>query len=129
MTQETEKPTREPRERRAIITDPNAAPLSYTDMRRTLGIAGQPIAAKDLVGKTFVIHRAQEFKSAFENTDHVYYCTVKLVDDAELYSVVLGGGALVDVLDAIADAGLAEPMKVTLRYKERGEDNSYYFFE
>lgn len=129
MTQEDVKPARETRERRAIITDPNAAPLSYVDMRRTLGIAGQPIAAKDLVGKTFVILRAQEFKSEFEKQDHAYYCTIKLVDDGELYSVVLGGGAMVDMLDAIADAGLAEPLKVTLRWKERGEDNSYYFFE
>lgn len=129
MTEKTTKLIEETTERREIIVNPDKEPLNYLDIVRNLGIAGTPVPAKNLIDSTFDIIRAKEFDSSFKDGEHAYYCVVKPVDASELYSVVLGGGAVVEVLDMIANSNIDNAIRVTLRFKEGGKFNGYYFFE
>ena len=116
--------------RKSMICDPTKEPISYIDVLREMGMAGVQVQAKQLVDKTFVILRAKQFDSSFQDDAHAYFCTIKPLDEAEPYTVVLGGQAVVEVLDAFVAYGSDQPLKVTLRYAEgQGKFSGYYFFE
>lgn len=112
-----------------IITNPEAQVLNFGELSRRMGIRGIPITARDLVDQTFVIFRAKRFESAKKKDTHAWYCIVKLQGSDDLYSVVIGGGACVEVLDALASADIDQPLEVTLRFKVGGSHDGYYFFE
>ena len=114
----------------SLIADPSAEPISYIEVLREMGMGGEQVPAKNLVDSTFDIYRARRFDSSFNDQEHAYFCTVKPLESAEPYTVVLGGGACVEVLDAYIAADLGKPLRVTLRYAEgQGKYSGYYFFE
>lgn len=120
---ETPKPS-------SLIADPTAEPISYIEVLKEMGMGGEQVPAKNLVDSTFDIYRARRFDSSFKDGEHAYFCTIKPLDSAEPYTVVLGGGACVEVLDAFISADLGRPLRVTLRYAEgQGKYSGYYFFE
>lgn len=112
-----------------IVATPDASPVVWSDFAKKLGIRGIPVSARELVGKTFDIYRAKQFDSSFQMQDHAWYCVVKPLDSDELYSVVLGGGAVVEILDAFAQSGMDAPLRVTLGWKEGGKFSGYYTLE
>lgn len=112
-----------------IVATPNAAPIVWSEFARQLGIRGTPVSAKELVGVTFDILRAKQFDSAYQAQDHAWYCVIRKLDDSELYSVVLGGGAIVEILDAFALSGMDAPLRVTLGWKDGGKFSGYYTLE
>ncbi len=114
---------------RVIIANPEQKPIVWREIMKGLGLAGTPIGAKDLVGSTFTIYRAKQFKSTYSGQEHAWFCIVKVGDDPDPYSTVLGGAAVVEVLDAISKSGLDNPITVTLRFKEGGRYQGYYYFE
>lgn len=114
----------------AITTPIDSEPVSFAQIREEMGIFGTPVETKALVDRTFTIKHAKPFHSSFKEGEHAWYCTVQPSDSTPLLSVVLGGGACVEFLDAYARAGIKRPLTVTLRYAEgAGRFAGYYFFE
>lgn len=114
---------------KAITTQSDMTPLDWAHFAKQAGLRGTPIAAEELVNKTFDITRAKRFESSFEGQDHVWFCIVKPVEQDEVFEVALGGQAVVEILDAYAASGLANPLRVTLSYKKGGKFSGYYTFE
>lgn len=114
---------------REIIASPKAPVVVYGDYVRRAGLAGTPTTAEALVNQTFDILRAKPFDSAFEAQDHAWYCVVRPVDSDELFSVTLGGQAVVEVLDVFSQSNENGALRVTLRYKTGGKYSGYYYFE
>lgn len=114
---------------REIIASPKAPVVNYGEYVRRAGLAGEPTTAENLVNTTFDILRAKPFDSSFEAQDHAWYCVVRPVDSDKLYSVTLGGQAVVEVLDIFSQSNENGALRVTLRYKQGGKYNGYYFFE
>lgn len=116
-------------EPRQIIANPEKEPVRWIDVMREMGLAGTPIAAKDLIDTTFVILRAKQFESSYKDGEHAWFCVVKPANSIELYSVALGGGAVVEVLDAVSRSTDDRPIEVTLKFREGGKFSGYYYFE
>jgi hypothetical protein len=114
---------------RDFIANREEEPIVYGDVIRELGLAGTQVNAKDLIGETFTIYRAKPFKSSFKQSNDPWYCVIALPNDSEPYTVVLGGGACTEVLEAFAQAGYERPLTVKLGWKEGGAFGGYYVFE
>jgi hypothetical protein len=114
---------------REILATPDQAPLVWSEFAKSIGLRGTPIGAQDLIGKTFDIMRAKAFESSFPGQGHAWYCVIKPVDQDELFSVVLGGGAVVEILDAFAKSGMTQPLRVALGWKDGGKFSGYYTLE
>lgn len=116
-------------EGKAIQTDDQLQPLDWSQFAKQAGLRGTPITAEELVNRTFDITRAKRQESSFEGQDHFWFCIVRPVDQDELFEVVLGGGALLEVLDAYAESGIKNPLRVTLDFKTGGKFKGYYTFK
>lgn len=114
---------------REIVATPDQAPLVWSEFAKSIGLRGTPISAQELIGKTFDILRAKRFDSSFEKQSHAWYCVIRPVDTDELYSVVLGGGAIVEIIDAFAKSGMTQPLRFTLGWSESGKYSGYYTLE
>jgi len=104
-------------------------PVKLNDILSEMGISGPRIAAKELVDQTFTIVHAKPFASTYREGAHAWFCVIYLPDDTQPYTTVLGGQAVVDVLDALASAGFENPLIVTLRKVDGGRFGSYYVLE
>jgi hypothetical protein len=116
-------------EGKAITTQGDATPLDWALFAKQAGLRGTPIAAEELVNKTFDIMRAKQFESSYEGQDHAWFCIVRPVDQDEVFEVTLGGQAVVEILDAYSKSGLQNPLRVKLTYKAGGKFKGYYNFE
>jgi len=114
---------------RAIIASPDETPVVWSDFARQALLTGTPITAEELVNKEFDILRAKVFDSSFEGQDHAWYCIVRIVGETEVYAVTLGGGAVVEILDAFAATGNNRPLRVKLGFHTGGKYAGYYTFE
>lgn len=114
---------------KAITTQADLQPLDWAQFAKQTGLRGTPITAEKLVNVTFDIMRAKLFESAYEGQDHAWFCIVRPIDQDEVFEVTLGGGAVVEVLDAYAKSGIENPLRVKLSYKTGGKFKGYYTFE
>jgi len=93
------------------------------------GLSGPRVPAKSLIDKTFVIRGAKPFPSTYDPNKHAYFCVCVDLETGELFTTVLGGSAVVDILDAIANTDLQQPLEVTMRLVEGGRYGRYYVLE
>lgn len=114
---------------RQIVADPDAKPLILADVLREMGMAGKPVKAKDLVDHTLVIHRAKPFASSFDPTSDAWFVVALDTDTGEQITTVLGGAAVVEVLEAYSQHGNGAPLQVKLCWNEGGTFNGYYTLE
>lgn len=114
---------------REIVANPNTDPLVWSEFAKSIGLRGTPISAQELIGRTFDILRAKQFESSFKEQSHAWYCVVRPVEQDELFSVVLGGGAIVEILDAFAKSGMDRPLRFSLGWKDGGKFSGYYTLE
>ena len=114
---------------RALVADNTQTVVKLAHVLEEMGLSGEQIPAEDLVDTTFIIRRAKPFQSAFNEGDHAYFCVIAVSDTGELKTTVLGGMAVVEVLDAYIDAGAKAPLEVTLRKMEGGRFGHYYSLE
>lgn len=112
-----------------IATDEDAIPLDWSQFAHEAHLTGTPITAEELTGKTFDILRAKKQESSFEEQDHFWFCVVKPVDQDEYFQVVLGGAAVIEILDAYAAKGGNRPLRVTLDFVKGGKYKGYYQFK
>ena len=103
--------------------------LSLSRVLSEMGISAHRVTAEQLVDRTFTILRAKSFASRFQEGAHAYFCICQLQDGGELFATVLGGQAVVDVLDALFASGLTNPLEVRLREIEGGRFGHYYVLE
>lgn len=114
---------------KAITTESDATPLDWSQFAKQAGLRGTPITAEEMVNKTFDILRAKRQESSFEGQDHFWFCIVRPIEQDERFEVVLGGGAVIEVLDAYAASGMKNPLRVKLGFKTGGKFKGYYTFE
>jgi hypothetical protein len=114
---------------KALVADNTQTVVKLANVLAEMGLSGEQVQAEDLIGTTFVIRRAKPFQSSFNKDDHAYFCVIAVADTGELKTVVLGGMAVVEILDAYIDAGAKAPLEVTLRQTEGGSYGHYYTLE
>ena len=103
--------------------------LSLQRVLSEMGISGPRVTAEQLVDQTFTILRAKAFPSAYAEGAHAYFCICQPQGGGDVFTTVLGGQAVVDVLDALFATGLTNPLEVTLRKVEKGRFGRYYILE
>lgn len=105
------------------------APYPLSEILKKLGLSGPRVPAEQLVGQPFVILAAKTFGSAYDPRRHAYFCVCAYATTGETFTTVLGGWAVVDILDAVANSGFDQPLQVTLRQVEGGRYGRYYVLE
>lgn len=113
----------------ALTPDREKPPVKLSDIVAQMGISGPQVPAEELVDQTFTILKAKSFDSAFAEDRHAYFCAIAIEGTGEIMTTVLGGQAVVDIIDALSAAGLDNPLTVTLRHKTGGKYNGYYVLE
>ena len=103
--------------------------ISLEKVLSEMGISGPRVAAEQLIDQTFVILRAKAFQSSFNEQAHAWFCVCKDKDTGDVFTTVLGGMAVVDILDALVTTGMRNPLEVTLRRVSGGRFGRYYVLE
>jgi len=107
-----------------------AKPVVLRKVLEEMGLIGPHVEAKDLVDETFIIFRAKWAQSTFDENAHYYFCHCVDPETSEIFTTSLGGGPVVELIDAYIGAGEGKPIQVTLRFAEgRGSFEGYYFLE
>lgn len=111
------------------VADKAQPALSLTKVLQEMGLSGPRVPAEQLVDTTFTILRGKPFQSSFQEDAHAWFCVCKAKDGGEVFTTVLGGQAVVDILDALVATGLTNPLEVTLRQVSGGRFGRYYVLE
>lgn len=112
-----------------ILPDLAKTPVKWSDIKAAMGLAYEPIKAADLVDQSFVILRAKPFASSFKEQGKAYFCVVQIQPDGEKRQTVLGGSAVVEVLEALAERDFDTPIEFTLKFNDGGQFSGYYTLE
>jgi hypothetical protein len=107
----------------------NLGAVKLSDIMDSIAPMGQAIKAEDLAGEAFTIIRAKPYSSRFEGQDHAWFVVGAFYPDGDIFNTTLGGAAVVEVLDAWAAQGRAEPLVVKLVENEGGKYGRYYTLE
>lgn len=113
----------------SFAPDRSLEPYPLKEITHAMGIDGPRRPAQELIDKQFLINAAKPFKSSFNESAHAYFCLCTDVETGELFTTILGGGAVVDLVDAVAASGFDRPLLVTMRWVDRGQNRSYYVLE
>jgi hypothetical protein len=114
---------------KAITAQSNLEPLDWSQFAKQAGLRGTPIKAEELVNMTFDILRAKQQESSFEGQEVFWFCIVRPVGQDELFETVLGGQAVMEILNAYAKSGIENPLRVTLDFVKGGKYKGYYQFK
>lgn len=118
-----------PRPAMAYVADKAQPAVSLAKILQEMGISGPRVPAEQLVDDTFVILRAKPFQSSFNEEAHAWFCVCQAKGGEEVFTTVLGGQAVVDILDALVSTGITNPLEVTLRQVAGGRFGRYYVLE
>ena len=140
-----------PRKASPYRLNTSLAPVDWKTMREQFDPQGERVPAKELVDTKFTIVELHPVHSTLNaKLDHFYYC--RCVDaDGALFNTILGGQAVVEVLDSfdalraayveaegmgdpdrmaeLKAVGAMAPITVTLRYQKGGEYSGYYYLD
>ena len=111
---------------KGLVSKPGLSVVVLQDVLSELGLGGPRKTAEELIGQTFIIRSAKPFASSFQEGAHAYFCVCAFPDTGESFTAVLGGQAVVDLLDAYIDTGQGNPIQVTLQFQEGGKFAGYY---
>lgn len=100
--------------------------LSWEKIREEIAPQGIHLVAEDLIAQTFTLLSIKRFPSSFDKQDYAYFCIGQTKKGKELFNVVMGGGQPVQVLDAISEANILNPVEFTLTLHEGGKYGKYY---
>ena len=116
-------------QQRSYIADKTQPTVSLTKLLNDMGLAGVRVPASELIDRKFLIIRAKPFQSAYNEEAHAWFCVCIDPDINEVFTTVLGGKAVVDILDALTATGIDNPLEVTLRQVMGGRYGRYYILE
>lgn len=118
-----------PRQATAYVADQAREAVSLAAVLQEMGLSGARVPAEQLVDTTFTILRAKPFASSFAADSHAWFCVCRAKDGGDVFTTVLGGQAVVDILDALVATGMTNPIEVTLRQVSGGRFGRYYVLE
>lgn len=104
-------------------------PIVLRDEMEALGLLAPHIQAKELIGQTFIIFKAKTFPGMGDPNRPPYFCHCTDLKKEEVWTVVLGGQAVTEVLTGYIATGLNKPIQVTLGWVEGGAYGGYFVFE
>jgi len=105
-------------------------PITWAKIREEIAPQGVNLETNELVDQKFILIRMKRFTSRFEGQEYAYFVVGQTLDDKELFNTVLGGGQPIEVLDAIYNAGLENPIEFVLEWHEGGgQFGGYYTLE
>lgn len=110
----------------AIQASETMMPIRLGDVLKEMGLTAPMVPARELIGEEFVILRGRRFTSRFSENKHAWFIIFKYPDDDEIYSTILGGDAVVELLDAWASTNRYEPLLVYLEWVNGGRYGGYY---
>jgi hypothetical protein len=113
----------------ALPINTTLVPVRLSEILQKLGISGPRIAAEALVDHEFTITGCKAFPSAFKEHEHAYFVVAKDARTGEIFTTVLGGMAVTEILDALVAVSFNSPLTVTLRWNEGGRFQGYYTLE
>lgn len=87
---------------------------------------GEQIKTRDLLGRPFFVLKARSMRSTKGKGGHFYAVQAKDEDTDELFTTLLGGVAVVKVIDTWLRQTPRRPLRVTLSEVEGGEFGHYY---
>ena len=112
-----------------VRIDETLEPIILKDTLIAAGLLLNQVPAAELDGQTFIIYGMRAFQSSFQGQDHCYYCACKQPESGVRFATVLGGQAVVNMLDMFVRAGLSQPIQVTLKNVQGGQFGHYYVLE
>lgn len=121
-----------PRQLYPFTPNRDLQPIPLLDVLKEMGLSGPRVPAEQLVDQTFTILAAKPFGSAYDDNAHAYFCVCMDVVTRETFTTVLGGQAVVDILDALAAQNFQAPLTATLRRVAQGKyaaKGGYYSLE
>lgn len=101
-------------------------PMVWAKIREEIAPQGVNLETNELVDKKFTLLRMKRFTSRFEGQEYAYFVVGKDSEDGELFNTVLGGGQPIEVLDAIYNAGIENPIEFVLSWHAGGQYGGYY---
>jgi len=113
----------------AIVHDAELQPVRLKDVLEEFAPSGEKVKAESIINQEFMIVRARPFESRYPGQTHAWFVVGKFTKSGKLFNTVLGGAAVVDVLDGWARAARTQPLIVTLRWNEGGKYGGYYTLE
>lgn len=113
----------------AMVADFDVKPVKLSVILDEITPTGEKLKAEDILDQEFTILRARSFPSKFPNQTHAYFVVGVFNKDQVLFNTVLGGAAVLDVLDGLCKAGFNKPLICTLRQVEGGTFGRYYVLE
>lgn len=111
-----------------FVADVNGQVISLEQMMKDAGIFAEHHQARELCDMALVLLSARPFKSSYDPSKKAYFCTFT-DEDEKRYTTVLGGGAVVPILDALIKTGFRSPLAVTLEFVEQGQNDGYYILK
>jgi len=111
------------------VADKTLTVVSLAAMLQEMGLSGPRVPAEQLVDQTFTILRGKPFQSSYNEDAHAWFCVCQEQGGGDVFTTVLGGMAVVDILDALVATGMTNPLEVTLRLVVGGRFGRYYVLE
>lgn len=102
---------------------------AVSDLPGMAPFEGEQIKTVKLIGRTFLVTKARWMKSTKGKGGHFYTVQAQDEETGELFSTLLGGVAVVKVIDTWMRQETRRPLRVTLREVEGGEFGRYYVVE
>ena len=112
-----------------MFADVERKPVVLRKEMEKLGLLAPHMSPKDLIDETFIIFKAKPFKSKYVTEDDPYFCHCTDLEHKEVWTVVLGGQAVVEMLKQYIALETGKPIQVTLRFMEGGAHDGYYTIE
>ena len=108
--------------------DENVKPQELTKLNEQYGLTVLHQKAEVLVGETFTIFGLRKTESTYDDQTYYYFANCQDTKSKELFTTILGGQAICDILDKAIQKGVKEPMIVTLDFVKQGAHDGYYIF-
>jgi len=102
---------------------------SVSDLPGMAPFEGEQIKTRDLLGRPFLVLKARSMRSTKGKGGHFYAIQGQDEDTLEYFRTLLGGVAVVKVIDVWIKQESRKPLRVTLREVEGGEFGHYYVLE
>lgn len=112
-----------------MFADMEKKPINLRKEMEKLGLVAQHIKAKDLIGETFVIFKARTFASKYDTERDPYFCHCTDLKHTEVWTTVLGGQAVTEILEGFIALETGKPIQVTLGFVEGGAHDGYFIIE
>lgn len=113
----------------SMFADMNKKPIDLRKEMEELGLFAPHIKAKELIGETFIIFKAKPFESKYEQEYSPYFCNCTDLKHTEVWTTVLGGQAVTELLSKYIALETGKPIKVTLGWVEGGSHDGYFTIE